>query len=113
MGGTYMHDPHTGENLNSGNFRDWQPENIIQVNQQYILLISEKISNDENCKFRQAVLRIFNHILASIDDEGKVSINARQLSKNLGVHYDTITKCIKYLRAINVIKTENILFDAI
>jgi len=95
------------KSFGSNPFYQWQPENIIQVNQQYILLISEKISNDENCKFRQAVLRIFNHILASIDNEGKVSINARQLSRNLGVHYDTITKCIKYLRAINVIKTEN------
>ena len=94
------------ENFGSNSFHHWQPESIIQVNQQYILLISEQISNDKNCKFRQAALRIFTHLLASIDNEGKVSINARQLSKNLGVHYDTTTKCIKYLKVIDVIKTE-------
>jgi len=97
---------HLGENFGSNSSHHWQPENIIQVNQQYILLISEQISNDKNCKFRQAALRIFTHLLASIDNEGKVSINARQLSKNLGVHYDTTTKCIKYLKVIDVIKTE-------
>lgn len=100
-----MEPSNTDENFGSIRFRKWQPENIIQVNQQYILLISEQISHDKNCKFRQVALRIFNHILASMDDEGKVSINARQLSKSLGVHYDTTTTCIKYLRAIDVIKT--------
>ena len=102
-----MEPSNNDKNFGSNPLYQWQPESIIQVNQQYILLISEQISNDKNCKFRQVALRIFNHILANMDDEGKVSINARQLSKNLGVHYDTTTTCIKYLKYIDVIKTEN------
>ena len=82
-----MEPSNTDEHFGSNSFHQWQPENIIQVNQQYILLISEQISNDKNCKFRQAALRIFTHLLAIIDNEGKVSINARQLSRNLGVHW--------------------------
>ena len=97
---------HFGENFSSNILHQWKPEFFIGSNRRHILLISEQISTDKNCKFRQATLRIFIYLLASMDNEGKVSINARQLSKNLGVHYDTTTKCIKYLKAIDVIKTE-------
>lgn len=97
---------HFGENFGSNILHQWKPDFFIRFNQQYILLVSEKISTDTNCKFRQVTLRVFIYLLANIDNEGKISINARQLSKNLGVHYDTITKCIKYLKDIDFIKTE-------
>jgi hypothetical protein len=87
-----------------GIFHQWQSDNTIRVNQENLLLFIEKITTDENCKFRQTVLLIFNHLLANMDNESKVEINARQLSKKLGVHYDTATKCIKYLKQIEVIK---------
>ena len=81
-------------------------DNTIHVNQKVLLAITEKISTDKNCKFRQTVLVIFNHLLASMDNDCKVEICARQLSTKLGVHYDTVTKCIKYLKQIEVLKTE-------
>jgi len=101
-----MTNDYFGENVDSNIFHQWQAGKIVQFNQQNILLVSEKISNDKNCKFRQAALRIFNHLLANMNSEGKVAINARQLSKTMDIHYDTVTKCLKYLREIEVIKIE-------
>ena len=101
-----MNSLYSAEKLASNNYQQWKPESIIQINQRYVFMISEKISRDKNCKFRQLALRIFTNILASMDNDGKVSINARLLSSQLDVHYDTVTKCIKYLKSIDVIKTE-------
>jgi hypothetical protein len=98
-----MHHENFCNNPGSKTFNQVQPENIIQIDRQYLLSITEKISVDTKCQYRQATLRIFNHLLASAD-EGRVVISARQLSKKLGIHYDTVTKCIKYLKGIGVIK---------
>lgn len=95
------------ENINNTKaqnlYNQWNPENIVQVNRQNIIAITEKICTDKNCKFRQQALRIFVHLIASIDKECKVAINAKQLSKKLDVHYDTVSKCLKYLRNIEVL----------
>ena len=72
-------------------FHQGQTDNFIRVNQENLLLFTDKIITDENCRFRQAVLIIFNHLLANMDNESKVEISARQLSKRLGIHYDTAT----------------------
>jgi Fic family protein len=101
-----MNYEHTGEDLNPAILHQWQPETLIRFNQENISFISEKICNDKNCKFRQVTLRIFNHLLSHVNNECRVSINAKQLSKIFGVHYDTITKSIKYLKSIDVIKIE-------
>ncbi len=94
------------ENLGSNLFCLWKPDNIIQVSQDNVLSLTEKICTDKNCKFPQLALRIFNHLLAGVDNEGKVTVNARLLSKKLGVNYDTVTKCIKYLKHIEIIKAD-------
>jgi len=93
------------DNFGSNILQAWQPEKTIKVNQENILLISEKISTDENLKFHQAALRIFNFLIASVDNDCKVVISARHLSKKLGISYDTVTKCLKYLKMIKVLKT--------
>ena len=99
-----MEDQRKNEKFGLSLFHQGQADNFIRVNQENLLLFIEKIATDENCRFRQAVLIIFNHLLANMDTESKVEINARQISKKLGIHYDTATKCIKYLKQIDVIK---------
>jgi|GEM_PF-3154292 len=101
-----MQHQYFSEGFGSSVLHAWQPENTIQINQRNILLISEKISTDEHFKFRQAALRIFNFLLASMDNDCKVAISARHLSKKLGISYDTVTKSLKYLKAINVLKSQ-------
>jgi NADH/NAD ratio-sensing transcriptional regulator Rex len=51
-------------------------------------------------------LRLLIHIIAGIDADGKIHICARQLSKKLDVNYDTVTKCLKYLREIGAMRIE-------
>lgn len=101
-----MEHQHPGDGFEPTILHQWQPETLIRFNQENISLISEKICNDENCKFRQVTLRIFNYLLSHVNNDCKVSLNARQLSKTFGVHYDTITKSIKYLKLIGVIKID-------
>lgn len=102
-----MQDQGKNEKFGLSLFQQGQTDNFIRVNQENLLIFNEKIITDEKCRFRQAVLIIFNHLLANMDNESKVEINARQLSKRLGIHYDTATKCIKYLKDIEVLKPKN------
>jgi len=46
------------------------------------------------------------HVIAGIDAGGCIHICARQLSKEMEVNYDTVTKCLKYLREIQVLRIE-------
>jgi hypothetical protein len=96
----------SGECFGPENITQANSDNVVLLHQRDLLLISEKICNDKNCKFRHVTIRILNYLLANMDTDGKVSFSARQLSKRLGVHYDTVTKCLKYLRSIDLIKSE-------
>ena len=84
----------------------WLPENIVEIEQHYLVFITEKICKDKKCRFPQLALRILIHVIAGLNTEGRMNICARQLSKAMGVNYDTVTKCLKYLREIDVLRIE-------
>ena len=84
--------------------KHWLPENIVEIDQHSILSITEKICKEG--RYPQLALRIFMHLIAGIDTKGKAHISARHLSKKLDVHYDTVTKCLKYLREIGAVALE-------
>ena len=81
-------------------------KDIVEIEQQCLFYLTEKICKDKNCRYPQLTLRILNHVIAGIDVEGRMFICARQLAKAMEVNYDTVTKCLKYLREIGVIRFE-------
>jgi hypothetical protein len=87
----------------------WPPEHedIAEVDQKAIFEITEKICTDENCHYRQLALRILLHMIASIDGDNKIYIHAGQYAEALKVHYNSLTKCLKYLREIGLLFIEN------
>ncbi len=80
----------------------WPQENIIEVERKNLLFITEKIC--QQCRYPLLTLRLLLHIICGIDANGQVHISARQLSKKLDAHYNTVTKCLKYLREIGVVR---------
>gem|GEM_PF-2008618 len=82
----------------------WQPDNIIEIEPQSLLHVTETICRQ--CRYPFLTLRLFLHVLCGIDGNGKTCICARRLAKKLDVHYDTVTKCLKYLREIGVVRIE-------
>ena len=79
---------------------------LLIVNPDSLVRYTEIICTDENCRYPQLTLRILNHIFAEIDKENKWAISPRYVSDRLGANYDTVTKCLKYLRSINVLRIE-------
>ncbi len=83
--------------------QNWPKENVVEVEKKSLRYIVEKISRNDQCRYPLLAIRILVHVITSIDGNGKTYISARQLSKSLDVHYDTVTKCLKYLREIDVL----------
>lgn len=81
---------------------EWSSENIVEVERYQLLQIAETICTDEMCRYPQLALRILIHVIAGIDKEGGIYISAKQLANKLGVNYNTVSKCLKYLRKIGV-----------
>ena len=79
---------------------------LLIVNPESLIRYTEIICNDENCRYPKLTLRILNHIFAKTDNEKKLAINPRYISDMLGANYDTVTKCLKYLRSISVLPCE-------
>ncbi|WP_157544001.1 hypothetical protein [Mucilaginibacter paludis] len=79
---------------------------VLVIERINLVSITEKICCDEKCRYPQLALRILIHVMAGMDTEGKIYISARRLAHVLGAHYDTVTKCIKYLREIEVLQKE-------
>lgn len=82
----------------------WLPENIVEIEQNKLRSVTEKIC--QQCRYPLLALRLLIHVITGIDANGRIHISARQLSKTMDVHYDTITKCLKYLREIGVVRIE-------
>lgn len=80
---------------------DFRIENIIEVETQNLQEITEKICGQ--CRYPLLALRLLIYFITGIDNNGVIQISARQLSRKMNVHYDTVTKCLKYLREIEVI----------
>lgn len=90
------------EGWNSKNKPHWLPENIVEIDSVVLLSVTEKICTQ--CRYPLLALRIFLHILCGIDAKGQIPINARHMAKRLDAHYDTVSKCLKYLREIEVVR---------
>jgi hypothetical protein len=80
---------------------------LVEVEQKGLRAVAEKICESNECRYPLLALRLLIHVITGIDSNGKIHLSARQLSKSMGVHYDTITKCLKYLREIGVLRIDN------
>ncbi len=88
---------------NQQNSIHWLPENTVEIDQKVLQEVSEKICRDKKCRYPLLALRILVYAISEMDSNGKMDICARKLAKNLDVNYDTVTKCLKYLRQIEVL----------
>ena len=79
---------------------------IVEIEQESLRMVVEHITDNSQCRYPLLALRVLLHTITKIDTKGRVYISARQLAKSLDVHYDTLTKCLKYLREIEVLKIE-------
>lgn len=82
----------------------WQPENTIEIESVLLLSVTEHICTKS--RYPLLTLRVFLHILCGIDTKGCIPVNARHMAKRLDVHYCTLTKCLKCLREIGVVRVE-------
>jgi hypothetical protein len=81
-------------------------ENSLEIERKTLFYFSEKICRDKKCRYPQLAMRILIHVMAGVDNDGKIYICARRLSQAMDAHYDTVTKCVKYLREIGVLRKE-------
>lgn len=79
---------------------------IVEIEQNSLQAVVEHITDNDRCRYPLLSLRLLLHTISKIDTNGRVYISARQLAKSLDVHYDTVTKCLKYLREIEVLRIE-------
>lgn len=84
----------------------WPTEHIIEIERRQLVRIVELICTDSDCRFPQLTLRVLLHLMAMVDAQNRVHVSAKQLAHTLGVHYNTVTKCLKYLRRIGVVQLE-------
>ena len=80
------------------------PGTTIEIEPATLLSITEKIC--QQCRYPLLALRLLIYMICEMDAHGRICISARRLSKSLDVHYDTVTKCLKYLREIGVVRIE-------
>lgn len=83
-----------------------QLENVVEIDREALASITSQICQPGNCRYPLLALRILIHVISGIDDKGQIPISARQLSKSMNVHYDTVCKTLKYLREIGVLQIE-------
>ncbi len=85
----------------------WQQENIVEIDAQQLTSLTEYICNPRSrCRYPLLALRLLIHVICQIDGHGRMYISARKLSQKMDVHYDSLTKCLKYLREIGAIRVE-------
>ena len=84
--------------------KDFASDHVVNIEQKQLQSVVESIC--QQCRYPLLALRILIHAICSIDSQGRIYINARQLSRKLGVHYDTLTKCLKFLREIDVLRLD-------
>ena len=76
--------------------RSSKPDTIIEVDQNALCIATDLICTE--CRYPLLALRVFIHVLCGINENGQIQISARHLAKKLDVNYDTVTKCLKFLR---------------
>ena len=77
---------------------------VVQIEQHKLRTVVETICTQ--CRYPLLALRLLLYVITGIDAEGRIYLSARHLAKMLNVHYDTVTKCLKYLREIEVLQIE-------
>lgn len=82
----------------------WLPENTIEIDKMHLRMVVEHICRSGECRYPLLAIRLLIHTLTGINSDGYVHISARQLAKLLDVNYDTVTKCLKYLRSLDVLQ---------
>ena len=85
----------------------WPKENIVEIDTKHLTTLTEYIcSPNSRCRYPLLALRLLVHVIGQIDEQGKMYISAKKLSQKMDVHYDSITKCLKYLREIGALRVE-------
>ena len=82
-------------------------EGLLIVNPESLKRYENTIRTDENCRYPNLTLILLIHIMVNMDCQNQCNISARHLAKRIGANYDTVTKCLKYLRSINAIGSTN------
>lgn len=70
------------------------------INREAFLRYEKIIVNDENCRYPNLTIRILIHIFLEIENQNKWNIRPRIIAERLNANYDTVSKCLKYLRSI-------------
>jgi len=78
-------------------------EDVIGIEKKSLRSIVETICKNPQCRYPLLTLRLLIHIITETDKDGRIYLSPRQLSKLMGTHYDTVTKCLKYLRIVGVL----------
>lgn len=73
---------------------------LLIINPNSLIQYEEIIRNDKNCRYPKLTLKILIHIFVETDNENKWNVNPGLIAEKLNAHYDTVTKCLKYLRSI-------------
>lgn len=81
-----------------------QTGRIVEIEQHSLMQVVERISTQ--CRYPLLALRLLLHVITGMDAEGRIIISARHLSNKLDVNYDTVTRCLKFLREIEVLQIE-------
>ena len=81
-------------------------DNTVEIEQQNLASFADKICTDPKCRYPLLTLRIFIYAITVMDNRGSIHVSARRLSKVMDAHYDTVTKCLKYLREIGILNSE-------
>lgn len=79
-----------------------QEDDIVEIEQKKLRMIAETICTQS--RYPLLALRLLIYVITGIDENGRIDISARHLSKKMDVHYDTITKCLKYLRETEILR---------
>lgn len=87
-----------------GHSQNWSPENTIEIERKNFLSVVENICKQS--RYPLLTLRIFIHIICGIDGDGQAHFSTRQMAKTLDAHYDTASKCIRFLKEIDVLRVE-------
>lgn len=82
----------------------WKPKNVIEIEQGDLSVVVDRICTQ--CRYPLLGLRLLLHVITGMNSDGLIHISARHLAKKLDVNYDTVSKCLKDLREMEVLQIE-------
>lgn len=84
----------------------WLPENTVEIERKALRQVADRICQSGECRYPLLALRLLIYVITGVDANGKICLSSRQLSKKMNAHYDTVNKCLKYLKEIGVLQAE-------